>query len=97
MILFFQKRFSIRSSDANDTTKWFVRLSYTTDKIKSFNTESAPFIWLDPGVPEITVPIDEDVKWLIFNVQSLGKIKKNNCRIHKFLMFENHCLVSELD
>lgn len=72
----FQKRFSIRSSDANDTAKWFVRLSYTTDKIKSFNAESVPSIWLDPDVPETTVSVDEDVKWHIFNVQSLGKIKK---------------------
>lgn len=70
---YFQERFSIKSSNENDTSKWYIRLSYTTNTEKNFDTKSTPSVWLDPSINETVISIADDVEWYIFNIQSTGK------------------------
>ncbi|XP_060860636.1 aminopeptidase N-like [Metopolophium dirhodum] len=72
-----QQRFLSGFTESNDTSKWFIRLSYTTNKEKNFDTKSAPTVWLNPFVNETVIPIDDDVEWYIFNVQSTGFYRVN--------------------
>ncbi|XP_025208516.1 endoplasmic reticulum aminopeptidase 1-like isoform X2 [Melanaphis sacchari] len=72
-----QQRFSSGFTNSNDMTKWFIRLSYTTNKEKHFDAKSAPNVWLDPSVKETIISIDNDVEWYIFNIQSTGFYRVN--------------------
>lgn len=72
-----QQRFLSDFTESNDTSKWFIRLSYTTNKEKNFDTKSAPTVWLNPSVNETVIPIDDDVEWYIFNIQSTGFYRVN--------------------
>uniref|UniRef100_A0A2S2P8T3 Aminopeptidase n=1 Tax=Schizaphis graminum TaxID=13262 RepID=A0A2S2P8T3_SCHGA len=77
LLVLTQQRFLSGFTESNDTTKWFIRLSYTTNKEKNFDTKSVPTIWLDPSVNETTIPIDDDVEWYIFNIQTTGFYRVN--------------------
>ncbi|XP_015378864.1 PREDICTED: aminopeptidase N-like [Diuraphis noxia] len=71
------QRFLSGYTKSNDESKWFIRLSYTTNKEKNFDTKSAPTVWLNPSVNETVIPIDDDVEWYIFNIQSTGFYRVN--------------------
>lgn len=55
-----------------DNIKWFVGLTYTTEKLKNFN-KVTPTVWLKPDDDQKTIPVPKNSGWIIFNIQSTGK------------------------
>lgn len=55
-----------------DRAKWFVGLTYTTEKSGDFD-QVTPTVWLKPEDEHKVIPVATDSGWMVFNIQSIGK------------------------
>lgn len=71
-----QERFSLSVPRESIDTKWFVGLTYTTEKyIRNFD-DVKPTVWLKPDEDYKVIPVPANSGWIIFNLQSTGKLIK---------------------
>lgn len=68
----FQERFSLSIPRQTDDAKWFVGLTYTTEKTGDFD-QVTPTVWLKPEDEQKVIPVPTGSGWMIFNIQSTGK------------------------
>lgn len=54
-------------------TLWYIGLTYTTEKYKEFNNIK-PSVWMNNTQTKITIPLEKDAGWVLFNLQSAGVI-----------------------
>jgi len=74
--MIFQKRFlvhGLNNSTDDDVTKWIIGLTYTTQNQKDFNGV-LPKIWMKEN--KTTLTDRNGTGWYIFNLQSIGKVYK---------------------
>ncbi|XP_050432734.1 uncharacterized protein LOC126840818 [Adelges cooleyi] len=71
-----QKRFYASDPEEVDDTKWFVGLTFTTEKDQRFD-QLAPTVWLKPTQENAVIPLHSDSGWMIFNLQSTGYYRVN--------------------
>jgi hypothetical protein len=67
----FQEHFSLSVPRQTNGTKWFVGLTYTTERTGDFD-QVTPTVWLKPEDEQTIVPMAVDSGWTIFNIQSTG-------------------------
>lgn len=68
-----KKRFQVDKLKLTDNTLWHIGLTYTTKKYKEFNNV-LPSLWMNNTQTKITVSLENDAGWVLFNIQSTGKI-----------------------
>uniref|UniRef100_A0AAG5CSV0 Aminopeptidase n=1 Tax=Anopheles atroparvus TaxID=41427 RepID=A0AAG5CSV0_ANOAO len=75
-----QKRFWM-PNEIDDPPKnelFYVPLNYASSVPASNDfDDTAPTFWLTPTTPEVTVPIESDIEWLVVNTQQTGYYRVN--------------------
>ncbi|XP_050519995.1 uncharacterized protein LOC126893642 [Daktulosphaira vitifoliae] len=71
-----QETFSIIPSNNDKKQKWFVGLTYTHQKYKQFGNLT-PAKWMRITDETVTIPIEDEFDWFIFNLQSTGFYRVN--------------------
>ncbi|XP_050432744.1 uncharacterized protein LOC126840826 [Adelges cooleyi] len=70
-----QEKFTVYPTNGTDASKWFIGLTYTTDKVKNFENLTST-VWMDMA-KNMTVKMKDNAKWFIFNLQSSGFYRVN--------------------
>lgn len=71
-----KERFSLSVPRESTNMKWFVGLTYTTEKNNRNFNDVKPTVWLKPNEDFKVIPVPANSGWIIFNLQSTGKLIK---------------------
>uniref|UniRef100_A0A182J7J6 Aminopeptidase n=1 Tax=Anopheles atroparvus TaxID=41427 RepID=A0A182J7J6_ANOAO len=75
-----QKRFFMPDEDEDPPKNelFYVPLNYASNvPVSNDFDNTAPTFWLTPTTPEVTVPIESDIEWLVVNKQQTGYYRVN--------------------
>ncbi|XP_046399006.1 aminopeptidase N-like [Ischnura elegans] len=93
-----QNRFVLEEFDYDKNERWWIPLTYTTEKSANFSI-TRPKAWLSPSTAHaIITDMPGDAEWIIFNIQSTGYYRvnyddKNWKLITNFLKGKNFTLI----
>lgn len=87
-----QKRYSLKNKDHDDKTLWEIPMNYASPNDNSAFANTIPFFTMDRSQKSISLELNNETDWIIFNVQQTGKYTKR-CIIFQF--FKNVSLEFE--
>lgn len=92
-----QKRYSLKNKDHEDKTLWEIPMNYASPNDNSGFGNTLPFFTMDRSQKSISLELNNETDWIIFNVQQTGEYivstlqflyrlkSKRNLSIHCFI------------